>query len=85
MARATITYTHNPQTGKREWHIDYQSAADATMHEHESKHRALVRELVGALDSPDLEVDRGQARQPRAPAAAQPEDPQRHPAQRKPQ
>jgi hypothetical protein len=74
MARAKITYTYNPQTGKREWHIDYQSPSDATMDEHEAKHRALVREMVGDLESPDVEVDRGLARKPEAKPV--PTDPQ---------
>jgi hypothetical protein len=59
MARAKITYVYNPDTGKREWRIDYESLPDATMHEHESRHRELVRELIGPLEGSDVDVDRG--------------------------
>jgi hypothetical protein len=83
MARAKITYVYNPQTGKREWHIHYESPSDATLHEHEAKHRALVREIVGDLDSPDVDVERGDPRQPKGQPA--PEEPVPQQAQRKPQ
>jgi hypothetical protein len=61
MARATITYVFNPATGKREWHIDYESAPDATIPEHEKGHREVVRNLVGkrALEEGEVETDRG--------------------------
>ncbi len=77
MARAKITYVHNPQTGKREFHIDYESPSDATVHEHEARHRKLVKEIVGDLADPDLDVGRGQPK----PASPQPEcpDPEAHP------
>ena len=49
MARAKITYTYNPLTGDRDFHIEYES--EQPIHLHERKHRELVKEIVG------LEVD----------------------------
>ena len=80
MARAKITYVYNPGTGKREWHIDYQSPPDATVHEHETRHRALVKEIVGDLEGPDVDVARGQPNPPKAkptPDEPQPAAPKR--------
>ena len=46
------------------------------MDEHEAKHRALVRDMVGDLESPDIEVDRGLARKPEAkPVPTNPQPP----------
>jgi hypothetical protein len=86
MGRATITYVHNPTTGKREWHIEYESEPDATAHEHEKSHRRLVRELVGDVNSSDdIDVDRGEPADPKAAGGQrQAEQPERRPAQRKP-
>ena len=78
MARAKLTYVSNPETGKREWHIHYESPGDATLAEHESRHRALVQELVGDLATPDVEVARGE----RSQAEPQPEEPRRSEGQR---
>jgi hypothetical protein len=63
MARAKVTYTYNPDTGKREWHIHYESRPNAMLHEHEKGHRELVRALVGELDTDDVEVARGEAKE----------------------
>jgi hypothetical protein len=81
MARAKITYVYNPQTGKREWHIHYESPADATVHEHETRHRALVKEIVGELAGPDVDVARGDSGKAQPQPA--PEEPQRREPQRK--
>jgi hypothetical protein len=79
MARAKITYVYNPQTGKREWHIHYESPADATIHEHETRHRDLVKEIVGDIEGPDVDVARGDPG--KAQPQATPEEPQ--PTERK--
>jgi hypothetical protein len=78
MARAKITYVHNPQTGKREFHIDYESPSDATVHEHEARHRKLVKEIIGDLTDPEVDVDRGQSAPPSQPKEPDPQ-PQRLP------
>ena len=87
MARAKITYVYNPVTGKRDWHIHYESPGDATMHEHETKHRKLVREIVGDLESPDVDVERGEAHKPEKPPVSNPvpNDPNPLPGQKKTQ
>ncbi len=59
MARAKITYRFNPETGKREMHIDYQSDSDADRLEHEQEHRKLVRDLLGDLSGDEVQVERG--------------------------
>jgi hypothetical protein len=86
MARATITYVHNPTTGKREWQIEYESEPDATAHEHERGHRRLVRALVGDISAGDeIDVDRGESEAPNAERrTAQAEAPARRTTQRKP-
>lgn len=81
MARAKITYVYNPQTGKREWHIHYESPADATVHEHEARHRTLVKEIVGEIESPDVDVARGDPKKAQPQPA--PEEPQRSERRRK--
>lgn len=75
MARAKVTYVYNPATGKREWHIEYQSDPDATAVEHERAHRALVRALVGqGLASEDeIEVVRGEGTASEKPTAREAE------------
>jgi hypothetical protein len=62
MARATITYTYNPKTGRRDWHVEYQSAGDTMLDEHEQAHRDFLRKLLGdALSRGDeVEVSRGE-------------------------
>ena len=66
MGRATITFVFNPKTGKREWHIDYQSEPDLTRVEHEQAHRRLVRNLVGSgvLANDETDVERGSPEAP---------------------
>ena len=71
MARAKITYVYNSRTGKREWHIQYESPPDATMQEHESKHRDLVRKIVGSIEGEDIEVERGESGKKPKPTAAE--------------
>lgn len=44
--RATITYVHDPRTGRRELHIDYTSDSDADIAGHERAHRRVVQQLV---------------------------------------
>lgn len=47
MAEVTIRFRFNPQTGKRELIIGYESDRDALPHEHERDHRALAEALLG--------------------------------------
>ncbi len=86
MAKAKVTYVYNPVTGKREWHIEYQSDPDSTAVEHERAHRALVRALVGqGLASEDeIEVVRGEG-QPQAKPEGREEEAVRQTARRKAQ
>ncbi len=59
MARARIVYTFDPHTGRREWHVEYESDPDATGREHERAHARLVRAVVGMpLSADDVEVER---------------------------
>lgn len=87
MARAKVTYVYNPVTGKREWHIEYQSDPDATAVEHERNHRALVRALVGQglASEEEIEVVRGEGKVEEKPAAPDEETARRRRARRKAQ
>jgi len=71
MAKAKATYTYNPVTGKREWHIEYKSDPDATAVEHARAHRKLVKALVGTTGNDDVDVDRGDGSKPEEKPAEQ--------------
>lgn len=47
MAEVTIRLVSNPQTGKRDIIIDYESEDDALPHEHEHEHKAIIEQLLG--------------------------------------
>jgi hypothetical protein len=56
MAEVTIRFRHNPNTGKREFIIGYESDSDALPHEHEKDHRAMVEQILGMPLGDDDEV-----------------------------
>jgi hypothetical protein len=54
MAEVTIRFRHNPNNGRRELVISYESESDALPHEHERDHKALVEKLLGIPITDDL-------------------------------
>ena len=56
MAELTIRLVSNPQTGKRDIFIDYESEDDALPFEHESDHSDILEQLLGQgiLDEDDV-------------------------------
>ncbi len=61
MPEITIRFRYNPNTGKRQLLVKYESDEDALSHEHERDHRALVEDLIGRpLDEDEqIVVERG--------------------------
>ncbi|MFN3198305.1 MAG: hypothetical protein ACE366_07775 [Bradymonadia bacterium] len=52
MAEITLTLKRDPQTGRRELIVHYESEDDALPHEHERDHRDAVEALLGrSLDA----------------------------------
>lgn len=47
MGEITLKLTRDPNTGRRELIIHYESEDDALPHEHERDHRQVVEELLG--------------------------------------
>lgn len=56
MPEITIRFRYNPNTGKRQLVVKYESDEDALPHEHERDHRALVEDLIGRPLGDDEEV-----------------------------
>lgn len=56
MAEIMISLSYNKDTGKKDIRIDYESDLDALPWEHESKHKELVKRVLGegAFDPDDL-------------------------------
>jgi hypothetical protein len=75
MAEVTIRLRRDPETGKHDILIDYDSDADALPHEHEQMHRAAVEKIIGKLgdQAGKIIVEREDEK---APAAPQPNAPQ---------
>jgi hypothetical protein len=52
----TIRFRYNPQTGKRQMVVHYESEEDLLPHEHERDHRAMVEALLGRPIGQDDEI-----------------------------
>lgn len=55
MAEIIIRLRKNPESGKRELIIDYESDDDMLAHEHERDHRALAEKLLGQKLGVDID------------------------------
>lgn len=63
MGEITIRLQYNLTTGKKDLFIGYESEEDLTGHEHESRHREIVRGLIGrgmltSEESGDVVIER---------------------------
>lgn len=58
MGSITISFINDPESGRRELWVDYESSEDWLPAEHERRHKQILRDLIGQgkLD-PDL-IDR---------------------------
>ncbi|MCK6511627.1 hypothetical protein L6R29_16860 [Myxococcota bacterium] len=57
MGEIKISYIHDPETGRRELWVDYESANDWMPAEHERRHKEILRQLVdrGAIDPSQID------------------------------
>ena len=62
MGEIKISYIHDPETGRRELWVDYESANDWMPAEHERRHKEILRQLV---DRGKLEVQENRLRIPK--------------------
>jgi len=75
MSKAQITFEYNNETGRREFHIDYESEPGSLPYEHEDEHKRLVERVLSddAEARKNLDVKREPPEgAPRPEAEAQP-------------